>query len=579
MSGANKKQQRKAELTEGLTQRQRKDQAEAQAAKRKHVTYGVIGVVCAVAVVALLVWNNFGSTHTGAAAAAVDGVEYSVADLQYYYTQARNNEYYNYQMYSYYGYSTGFNPNLGDGEQWYNEADGQTYADYFRDTALDTLKETAALCAAAKEAGYTLSADGQASIDDQLSEIDLVCAQNRLTRGAYFAQVYGNGVSEKVFLRNLTNDTLASEYAKYHQESYSYDDAALDAYYDENAATLDSFDYRVFTVDGSVEDPTDADGNPITDADGNTVTATDEEKQAAMAEAKETADAAVADVKAAGNKEQAFLTAAKAAGAEADDTLRESVLGSSLSSRDGSSVATWLQDSARKAGDVTAIEGSTSYQVVLFQGRSLNTDPTVNVRHILIRPETTEGAETNAQGAVIPSQEQMDAAKAEAQAILEQWNAMPEAERTPEAFGALAEEHSDDGGSNTNGGRYAYVYEGQMVPHFNAWIFDSSRQPGDVDLVENSGDDVSYYGWHLIYFEGQDIPYWKATAIQAKQSADQSEWLTALTDAAVAEPLDGMKYVGPSSTAEPTPSATPAASTAPEESDAAESPAAESPAA
>ena len=69
----------------------------------------------------------------------------------------------------------------------------------------------------------------------------------------------------------------------------------------------------------------------------------------------------------------------------------------------------------------------------------------------------------------------MEAAKAEAQTILDQWKA---GEATEESFGILANEHSDDSGSNTRGGLYTYVSEGDMVANINNWLFDASRQPG-----------------------------------------------------------------------------------------------------
>ncbi len=563
MSASDKKQQRKAQLADGLTQRQQKEQTEVAAAKKKKTIYTVVGVVCAAAAVALLVWNNAGSFRYGAAAATVDGVEYKVSDLQYYYVSARN--YSNY-LYSMYGASFGYDATINDGAQWANEAEGQTYADSFRESALNSLKQTAALCAAAKEEGYTLSEAGQKQIDDQLAQIDAVCAQNGLTRSGYFAQVYGKGVTEKVFLRNLTNDTLASEYANYHQENISYEDDALQAYYEENPDSLDSYDYRVFPIDGTALS--------TTDAEGNSVDPTDEEKAQAMADAKEKADQAVAEIEAADDREQAFIDAApkyvadtvKDAYAEAGYSLQEEVRGVDLS-RSSASISQWLMDSARKKDDVTAIETTTGYQVVLFLDRYLVEDPTVDIRHILIRAETSDDAATNTQGVKIPTQEQMDAAKAEVQTILDQWNAMSDEEKTPEAFGKLAEEHSDDGGSNTKGGKYQYVYKGQMVANFDAWIFDSSRKPGDVGMVENSGDDATYYGWHLIYFEKEEEPYWKGAAIEAKQQNDHSEWLTALTDATTAEVADGMQYVGEPNTAQPTPSATPAGSAEPQSSE------------
>lgn len=571
MSASDKKQQRKAEMADGLTQRQQKEQAEAQAAKRQKTIYTAVGVVCAVAAVALLVWNGLSTKDHGKdVAATVGGVDYTVADLQYYYVAARNSAYAQYQQFAAYGVSMGYNPNVSEGEQWSNEAEGKTYADTFRENALSYLQQTAALCAAANAEGYTLSAEGQEAIDERLSQIDLICAQNGMTRGSYFAKVYGKGVTEKIFVRNLTNDMLASEFSEHHEEGISYDDAALEAYYDEHPDTLDSYDYRIFTVDGSVP--------ASTDNEGNAVEATDEEKAAAMAQAKEKADEAVSKLEAASrsDREKTFIEIApdyvaeayKGAYAVESYSLQQQVLGSNLSSGDAAA-GSWLMDPARRAGDVTAVETTTGYQVVLFLDRYLVDDPTVNVRHILImadRPEDDPNtADVNeSQGA--PTQEAMDAAKAEAEALLEEWKA---GEATAESFGALADEHSDDGGSRGNGGRYTYISKGDMVGVFNDWIFDPARQSGDTGLVCHNGEDADYYGWHVIYFEKSEEPAWKGTAIQAKQSTDQSEWLNNLTDAMEAVSADGMKYVGEVSNALPTPSASPAESAEPEESPAA----------
>ncbi len=563
MSASDKKQQRKAEMAESLTQRQQKEQADALAAKRQKTIYTAVGVVCAVAAAALLVWNGMNSRDHGKdVAATVGGVDYSVADLQYYYVLARNSAYSQYQQFAQMGISLGYDPNISEGEQWYNEEEGKTYADSFRDNALTYLQQTAALCAEAKAQGHTLSEEGQKIIDEQLAGIDLICAQNGMTRSSYFAQVYGNGVTEKVFVRNLTNDVLASEFSEVHEKGISYDEDALKAYYDEHPDTLDSYDYRIFVVDGTA--PT------TTDAEGKTVEATDEEKAAAMAAAKEKADEAVEKLEAVSrsDREKTFIEIApdyvaeayKGAYAVEGYSLQQKVLGSTLSSG-GAAASSWLMDSARRAGDVTAIETTTGYQVLLFLDRYLVNDPTVNVRHILIMAESPAD---DPQGA--PTQEAMDAAKAEAEALLEEWKS---GKATAESFGALADEHSDDGGSKGNGGRYTYINKGDMVGVFNDWIFDPARQPGDTGLVCHNGEDANYYGWHVIYFEKSEEPSWKGTAIQAKQSTDQTEWVNGLTEAMEAAAVDGMKYVGVASNAVPTPSATPAESAEPEESPAA----------
>ena len=62
--------------------------------------------------------------------------------------------------------------------------------------------------------------------------------------------------------------------------------------------------------------------------------------------------------------------------------------------------------------------------------------------------------------------------------MMKQFNAMAPDEKTAEAFGELAEEHSDDGRNDdgtlyTKGGLYENIHKGDMVENFNNWIFDA----------------------------------------------------------------------------------------------------------
>ncbi len=107
--------------------------------------------------------------------------------------------------------------------------------------------------------------------------------------------------------------------------------------------------------------------------------------------------------------------------------------------------------------------------------------PFVDVRHILIMPEGGQAATEDAWAA----------AYAEAEAILNGWKA---AEATEDAFAALANEHSEDGGSNTTGGLYEDVTDdGTYVPEFTNWAIDPERKVGDTGIVRTD------YGYHIMY--------------------------------------------------------------------------------
>ena len=141
----------------------------------------------------------------------------------------------------------------------------------------------------------------------------------------------------------------------------------------------------------------------------------------------------------------------------------------------------------------------------------------VDVRHILITPEGGTADET---GAIVYSEEEWAACEAKAQEILDAWLA---GEATEDSFAALANEHSTDPGSNTNGGLYEDVYMGQMVEPFEAWCFDETRVVGDTGLVKTT------YGYHVMFFSGSS-PIWISYAEQDWVSENTNAVIEALAE-------------------------------------------------
>ena len=127
------------------------------------------------------------------------------------------------------------------------------------------------------------------------------------------------------------------------------------------------------------------------------------------------------------------------------------------------------------------------------------TTSSVDVRHILILPE---GATIETVTTEEFSDEAWAAGEQKAQEILDQWLS---GDKTEDSFATLANENAADTGSNTNGGLYSGVTEGQMVEAFNDWCFDSSRQGGDYGIVKTQ------YGYHIMYFCGSQL-LWESQA-------------------------------------------------------------------
>lgn len=141
----------------------------------------------------------------------------------------------------------------------------------------------------------------------------------------------------------------------------------------------------------------------------------------------------------------------------------------------------------------------------------------VNVRHILVLPEgaTVETIRTE----TFP-EEAWAVGQKNADDILNQWLS---GEQTEDAFAALANEYSQDPGSNTNGGLYENVYVGMMVEEFENWCFDEARQVGDYGIVRTS------LGYHIMYFSGSR-PVWRDYAESDLMGDRGMELIYATTD-------------------------------------------------
>ena len=145
----------------------------------------------------------------------------------------------------------------------------------------------------------------------------------------------------------------------------------------------------------------------------------------------------------------------------------------------------------------------------LFEESGITEDAVlVDVRHILLQPADMED-----------EQSWLDCEK-EAQDMLDQWLA-GDADET--SFAALANEHSVDGGSNTNGGLYQYVQEGRMVQEFNDWCFDASRETGDYGIVKTT------HGYHIMFFVGKQ-PMWRVYAQESAKNEMVNETMEALME-------------------------------------------------
>ena len=172
----------------------------------------------------------------------------------------------------------------------------------------------------------------------------------------------------------------------------------------------------------------------------------------------------------------------------------------------------WVTAADRRFGDIEVIANSseTGYYIVVFGSHDDNHYPTVSVRHILIKAAQEEDGTY--------TEEALSEAEAKAQEIYEEWK---NGEATEESFAALAEQYSEDEGSNTNGGLYENIYKGQMVENFDAFCF-AGHKHGDTAVV--TANTAGYAGAHIIYYVGEGELYSNYIARTDKNSEDTSAW-------------------------------------------------------
>jgi len=523
MSASSKKKLRKEQEATMLTERQQAALKEAKQTKMMTTAF-VIGMVLILAI-AITVGvrqfiNNSGIRETNTTALTINGHEVSNAELNYYFVDGINSFY---SESGAYASLFGLDATKPLDEQVYDEETGETWADYFLESAKNTAKSVYAMNDAAKAEGFTLPEDYAANVDSIISNISMYATLYGFTDAeSYLKAMYGNGASVDGVTNYIEMSMMAEAYNNAHQESLTFTEEEIRAADAENAHQYSAFSYNYYYLAASrfLEGGT-------TDEEGNT-TYSEEETAASIDAAKEAADSIVA----AGIASVEDLDAAVAAlpiNAEAESVKSTAYTDNKYSSIDAD-LAAWLTEAGRKTGDVAVVANldSTSednavlgYFVVYFDSINDNTFALKNVRHILV---SFQGGTEDEYGNTTYSDEEKAAAKTSAQEILDAWKA---GEATEESFAALATEKSDDTGSVENGGLYENVYPGQMVSAFEDWCYDDSRKVGDTGLVKTT------YGYHVMYFAGDSEINYRDYQIETElTNAAQEEWYTGILNAA-----------------------------------------------
>lgn len=359
-----------------------------------------------------------------------------VYDLVSYYTETYGD---------YASYILGIDLSKPLSEQIYKEETGMTWEQYFIEDALYAWHRYQALADEAKKAGYQMPADYQQSFAEMRSSMETSAEESGFESVDAMLQAdLGSAVTFDDYYYYLETYYTATLYFNEVTASLAFTDAEIEDYFTRNEESLAA--YGITKESGNMVDFRNILVQPVstTDADGNSVY-TDDAWEDCLAKA---------------------------------EAIWETWQASDLSE------TTFTGLAKLKSEDDSSSGNGGLYQYIMK-----NDWATVDVRHILITPD---GGTKDDDGNITYSEEEWEACRAAAQAILDEYLA---GTQTEDAFGALANEYSDDnGGKVTNGGLYTDVYVGQMVQAFEDWCFDASRTSGETGLVKTE------YGYHVMYF-------------------------------------------------------------------------------
>ncbi|MBR7146711.1 MAG: peptidylprolyl isomerase [Oscillospiraceae bacterium] len=431
MSASREKKNRQQLTQSGYVDPKVIREQEKKAQERKNNRMYAIGAIVFAIVAVVVLTLNSGIIQRGSTAVTIDGKEYKVNDVAFYFGNF-------YNQHANELVATGLDTSKDLREQ--EAFSGETWFDYFLGHALDEMTGEVKIAEAAEAEGFDATEEMDAAEENELAMMEMYGSFYGYTRDQYIRMMYGPYMTEKDFAKCVRRAALADAYTAAFEESQSYDEATLSAEYEANTDAYDSVDveYILFDSDLTSEDPA-------------------EEKATALAEMTEKA-----------NEAKARYEAGEALETIADELDGYYAHTPYAAQNVTSDLLTWAFEAERKAGDVAVLDfGETGSYLAVFHGRSRNDYHTVSVRHILVEDQAT------------------------AEDLLKQFT---EGEATEADFAALAELNSEDPGSVDNGGLYEDIYMGQMVEPFQNWCFDASRQSGDTGIVESTnGFHVMYF--------------------------------------------------------------------------------------
>ena len=403
------------------------------------------------------------------AAVVINGEAFTLQDFNYYFYAYYDSFVQNNEVYLQYMFDEG--KSLKD--QLYDEETKQSWFDYFAGCAADSMQQIIAVSQEAEKAGYALSAEGLAKVDDVCDAMENFAAMIGKDTDVYLAETYGEGFDEALYRAHQTRSRLAEEYTALIASQADMGDKTVDTWYHDHIRDYTSAAYERFYVKA---------------ADYGTVPTPGQKEEARAAAAK--------------------ILQAVEAGApleEASAPYKESGTYTSFSDaayEAGTSYGDWLFADDRKDGDATLIDDGNGFYVMVWHGFSRETYKSADLLDIFYPPDE----------ALDDLNEKLETSCLEAEDGLAAWQ---ENGANEDAFIALAEKKSDETG-------YAYRYDnvvrGRFGNSIDKWLFEEERKAGDCAVLYSDA------GFHLVYYRGEGEEAWKQTVRNDIREQHRQAW-------------------------------------------------------
>lgn len=394
-----------------------------------------------------------------------------VIQTEHYSLNAAELSFYSWQIYQEYMDSADDSTDTPDtssplSEQNYD--DDTTWEEYFTSAGQNYGERILTFCEAATAAGYTPDEDPAARAQESLSSFD----DTTLPRGVKDADV----------LHALELFFLATSYSDYAEGQVEITEDELETYYSENTTAMQVASYICFGF--SYDDTADSlntRDNQMENARELRRCATREAFEAWVTNYYHENYTSMTDADITENLDSLYM---ENAAYIADDIISE-----------------WAFSGESSVGEseiLTDEENSAIYVCLMLSEPERDTSFPANLRQVLFTTDTYGS---------------LDDARNQAEAILEAWQ--DNGDTSEESFAALANYYSED---NTTGGLYQDVSQGQLPSDWKAWVFDESRQAGDVTILDSS------YGACIVYFVSlEDTPAWEVIATNAVEEEKYDE--------------------------------------------------------